>query len=99
MLGAQVLRKASKVIPQDVAYAVEHQCEAFDGSGYPHAMRGINIPVMSRIIAISRDYLRLLTGHAGIEPMTKQEALKTLQARAGTQYDPGLVDLLCHQIA
>jgi response regulator RpfG family c-di-GMP phosphodiesterase len=99
MLGAQVLHKASKVIPNDVAYAVEHQCEAFDGTGYPHGMRGTNIPVMSRIIAISRDYLRLLTGHAGVEPMTKQEALKTLQTRAGTQYDPGLVDLLCHQIA
>jgi len=99
MLGAQVLRKASKVIPEEVAYAVEHQCEAFDGTGYPHGMRATNIPVMSRIIAIARDYLRLLTGHAGMEPMPKQEALKTLQARAGAQYDPGLVDLLCRQIA
>ena len=99
MLGAEVLKKASKVIPEEVAYAVQHQCEAFDGSGYPHAMRGTHIPVMSRIIAITRDYARLLTGHAGDEPLPKQAALKTLQARAGTQYDPALVDLLCREIA
>jgi hypothetical protein len=99
MLGAEVLGKASKLIPQDVAYAVQHQCEAFDGSGYPHGMRGTNIPVMSRIIAISRDYVRLLTGYAGTEPMPKQAALGTLQARAGTQYDPALIDLLCREIA
>ena len=99
MLGADVLRKASKVIPEEVAYAVQHQCEAFDGSGYPHAMRGTNIPLMSRIIAISRDYARLLTGHAGTEPLPKQTALTTLQARAGSQYDPSLVDLLYREIA
>ena len=99
MLGAQVLRKASKLIPEEVAQAVEHQCEAFDGTGYPTAMHGQNIPLSSRIIAIARDYMRLLTGHAGAQPMLKEEALRTLTARAGTQYDPALVDLLCREIA
>ncbi|MBV8170620.1 MAG: hypothetical protein JO219_01680 [Candidatus Eremiobacteraeota bacterium] len=99
MLGADVLRKASKLIPEDVVYAVQHQCEAFDGSGYPHSMRGLNIPTIARIIALTRDYVRLLTGHSGESPIPKQEALRTLQARAGSQYDPSLVDLLCREIA
>jgi hypothetical protein len=99
MLGAQVLRMASKLIPDDVARTVEHQCEAFDGSGYPTAMHGQNIPLSSRVVAIARDYMRLLTGHAGAQAMPKEEALRTLVARAGTQYDPALVDLLCREIA
>ncbi len=99
MLGAQVLRKATKIIPEDVSYAVEHQCEAFDGSGYPHGMRGSRIPAPSRIIAIARDYLQLLTGHNNARALGKQEALSTIAARAGVQYDPALVDLLCREIA
>lgn len=99
MLGAKVLRKASKLIPEDVAYAVEHQCEAFDGTGYPHGMRGERIPVDARIIALTRDYMQLLTGHSGHAPQEKQTALRTLSERAGSQYDPALVDLLCREIA
>jgi hypothetical protein len=98
-LGGKVLRKAPRIIPEDVAYAVEHQCEAFDGSGYPHGMRLTRIPVASRIIAITRDYLCLLTGHNATTQLNKQEALRTLSERAGSQYDPQLVDLLCREIA
>src|SRR5271166_4473135 len=98
-LGAKILRKASRVIPEEVAYGVEHQCEAFDGSGYPHGMRAMNIPVAARIISIARDYVQLLTGHDGVKVHTKQDALKTLLEHAGTQYDPALVDLLREQIA
>ncbi|HZV78960.1 MAG TPA: HD domain-containing phosphohydrolase [Candidatus Binatus sp.] len=99
MLGAHVLRKAPRVIPEEVAYAVEHQCEAFDGSGYPHGMHGTRIPLAARIIAITRDYMALLTGHNAGGPQSKQDALRTLSERAGTQYDPALVDLLCREIA
>lgn len=99
LLGAQILRKASRVIPEDVAYGVEHQCEAFDGSGYPHGMRGTRIPVSARIISIARDYVQLLTGHDGVKVHAKQDALQTLLGHAGTQYDPALVDLLQQQIA
>jgi hypothetical protein len=99
LLGAKLLRKASRVIPEEVAYGVEHQCEAFDGTGYPHGMRGTNIPVGARIISIARDYVQLLTGHDGVKVHTKQDALKILLEHAGTQYDPALVDLLREQIA
>ncbi len=87
------------MIPENVAYAVEHQCEAFDGTGYPHGMRASRIPVSSRVIAIVRDYLQLLTGHNGSAPLNKEGALRILTERAGTQYDPALVDLLCREIA
>jgi hypothetical protein len=99
MLGAKVLRKAPKLIPEEVAYAVEHQCEAFDGTGYPHGMKGERIPVSSRIIAISRDYLQLITGHGSGQTRGKQAALEVLRSRVGNQYDPALVDLLCREIA
>ena len=99
IFGAKILRKASRLIPQEVSYAVEHQCEAFDGSGYPHGMRGTRIPVAARIIAVAHDYVQLLTGHDGVRVHARQDALKSLLAMAGTQYDPSLVDLLKEQIA
>jgi hypothetical protein len=98
-LGAKILRKASRLIPEEVSYAVEHQCEAFDGSGRPHGMRGTRIPVAARILAVSHDYVQLLTGHDGVKVHARQDALKSLLALAGTQYDPSLVDLLQEQIA
>ena len=99
MLGAQILRKAPKLFSEPIAYAIEHQCEAFDGSGYPHGIKGERIPVASRIVSIARDYVALLTGHDNMQPRGKQEALALLRQRAGTQYDPALVDLLCREIA
>lgn len=98
-LGAKLLRKAPKLISEEVCYAVEHQCEAFDGSGYPHGMRASNIPAGARIVAIVRDYVAMLTGYDGAEQRPKQQALATLRERAGTQYDPALVDLLCVEVA
>ena len=99
MLGAKLLRKAPKLIAEEVAMAVEHQCEAFDGSGYPHGMRSTNIPVGARVLAIARDYVGMLTGYDRTEQLNKERALAVLRERAGTQYDPALVDLLCAEVA
>ena len=56
-VGAQVLR----AIPDSerVAQAVESHHEAFDGSGYPFGLKGENIPLYGRIIAVADAYVNM----------------------------------------
>ena len=97
-LGGRLLRNASTLVPEDVAKTVEQHTEHFDGSGYPYAISGERIPLGARILSLARGYVVLLTGHDGAEAMPKQKALEAISQRAGTQYDPGLVDLLCRTV-
>ena len=97
-LGGRLLRNASTLVPEDVAAMVEQHTEHFDGTGYPYAINGERIPLGARILSLARGYVVLLTGHDGAEIMPKQNALEAMSKRAGTQYDPGLVDLLCRTV-
>ena len=97
-LGGRLLRNASTLVPEDVARIVEQHTEHFDGTGYPYAISGERIPLGARILSLARGYVVLLTGHDGAETMPKQKALEAISQRAGTQYDPGLVDLLSRTV-
>lgn len=69
-----------------------HHHEHFDGSGYPHGLRGDMIPVESRIIAIADTFDAMTTGRGYNNPLDKNEAIINLRACAGKQLDPGLVE-------
>jgi hypothetical protein len=94
-LGAQLLRQADALIPNEVVEAVELHREHFDGTGYPRGFKGNRIPVAARIIPLAADYIRLLTGYGGTTTMAKTQALEQIRSSAGSVYDPSLVDLLC----
>jgi hypothetical protein len=97
-LGGELLRELNTVVPAEVPLIVERQAEWFDGSG-PVGLRGTRIPLEARIIAIARGYAEQLSGYAGKPALPKEQALKALCERAGSQYDPSLVDLLCRQVS
>ena len=68
-----------------------HHHEFFDGSGYPDAMTGTNIPVGARIITIADSYDTITSDRSYKKGRTAEEALKELQRCAGAQFDPELV--------
>lgn len=67
--------------------------EWWNGEGYPHGLKGEEIPLMSRIISILDAFDVMTHQHRNKPAMTTEEALRELQFKAGSQFDPSLVQL------
>jgi putative two-component system response regulator len=89
-----MIRAADAVMPSRIADWIEFQGEHYDGTGYPRGLSAEDIPLASRIIAVARDYIRLLTGYDGVQALDKEKALALLREGSGTLYDPRVVTLL-----
>jgi hypothetical protein len=92
--GGLMVRAADALLPNQIADWIEFHGEHFDGTGYPRGLKGEDIPLASRVIAVARDYVRFLTGYDGAEPVEKEKALALLRESSGTLYDPRIVNLL-----
>lgn len=72
---------------------VRHHHERYDGRGYPDQLAGEDIPLLSRIVGICEAYDTMTADDSYKAQMTRFEALQELQAGAGTQFDPDLVEV------
>jgi len=89
-----MVRAADALLPGQIADWIEFHGEHYDGTGYPRGLKGDDIPMESRIIAVAREYVRLLTGYDGSPMVDKEKALTLLRESSGTLYDPRIVKLL-----
>lgn len=65
--------------------------ERWDGSGYPHGLKGEDIPVEGRLLAIVDVYDALTIARPYHPARTPYEVIQFLQISAGRQFDPHLV--------
>jgi HD-GYP domain-containing protein (c-di-GMP phosphodiesterase class II) len=83
------------VVPDDamraIAHAVLHHHEGFDGSGYPAALAGEAIPVLSRVIAIVDGYDALATDRPYHRAKPHRTIMRILFEDHAGKYDPYLV--------
>ncbi|MGH2700288.1 MAG: bifunctional diguanylate cyclase/phosphohydrolase [Actinomycetota bacterium] len=75
-----------------VAELVRSSHEAYDGRGYPDGLKGEDIPLGSRIVAVCDAFDAMVSQRPYREAMTVREAIAELQRCAGTQFDPVVVD-------
>ncbi len=73
--------------------AVVHHHERWDGTGYPDGLRGEEIPLLARAIAICDAYQAMVVDRPYRKALTQDEAIEQLRACAGTQFDPHLVEV------
>jgi len=78
--------------------ALAHHHEAFDGTGYPAGLRGEEIPLWARIIAIADAYVNMTTERSFAPSKTSDQALNELEGLSGTRYDGMLVRILNRQL-
>jgi putative two-component system response regulator len=83
---AQPLRSAANVVP-----IIRNHHEHFDGNGYPDRLRGTEIPLAARIVAVCDAYDAMTSDRPYRAAMSSITAAGTLYAGAGTQWDPKLV--------
>jgi putative two-component system response regulator len=74
------------------AFAGSHH-EWWNGSGYPYGLRGHNIPLQGRIMAIADVYSALVTERPYKKACTHGEAAQIIAQGKGSHFDPSLVDI------
>ncbi len=75
-----------------IATLILHHHERWDGRGYPTGLKGEDIPLECRIIAIVDAYDAMVSIRPYCKGIEIKAALKELKANAGTQFDPILVE-------
>jgi diguanylate cyclase (GGDEF)-like protein/putative nucleotidyltransferase with HDIG domain len=91
-MGVSILKHVNSL--KDCLAAVQYHHERFDGSGYPTGLKGSNIPLDARILAVA-DSFDAMTSSRPYRNMvkSKEEALKELQHYSGKQFDPDIVQI------
>lgn len=78
--------------------AVQHHHESFDGGGYPGGLRGEQIPLWARIMAITDAYVNMTSERSFAPAKTSEQALAELEKLSGTRYDGMLVRILIREL-
>ena len=76
---------------QEAALLVLHQRERVDGSGYPHRLKGAEIPLGSRLIAVADSYDALTSNRPYRTATSPIEAMQEIMRCSGEQFDPDVV--------
>ena len=74
---------------REIAYT--HQ-EKWDGSGYPQGLKGEEIPISGRIMAIADVYDALISRRVYKDPFTHSKAVDIITEGKGQHFDPDMVD-------
>jgi diguanylate cyclase (GGDEF)-like protein len=91
LVGAEVSRTIPDI--EQVAQAIESHHEAFDGTGYPRGLKGENIPLYGRIVAVADAYANMTGDRSFALPKTDEQAMIELGKLSGTRFDGMLVRL------
>jgi putative two-component system response regulator len=87
----------SDLLKMAAAIALTHH-EWFDGSGYPQGLRGEEIPIAGRIVAVADVFDALLSNRPHRPGLSVEDATKQIVAERGTHFDPEVVDALLDNI-
>lgn len=81
-----------KPLGQDKAVLdiIRHHHERFDGSGYPAGLKGEAIPLVARVVTVADSYDAMTHDRPYRKRLSYSEALQTIKAEAGKQFDPSL---------
>ena len=89
-IGADIL--SSIQFPYPVIPIVRHHHENWDGTGYPHGLRGTEIPIGARILSVVDCFDALTSDRPYRRKLSDDEAIEILLERRGRMYDPLVVD-------
>ena len=95
-VGGDVIREVLEGVTNDdyLSFASDiatYHHERWDGTGYPKGLKGEEIPLAARIMAIADVFDALVSERCYKKPFTYEESFKIIEEGAGTQFDPVLV--------
>lgn len=72
--------------------------ERWDGKGYPWGLKGEEIPLLCRILAVADAYDAMTNSRSYRKALSRKEAIAEIKRNAGTQFDPEVVDVFLNII-
>lgn len=91
--GADVLAGFTRFA--GAAVVIRHHHESYDGTGYPAGLRGVQIPVGARIVAVIDAYDAMTSTRSYRSAMPAAKGMAILREHRGKQFDPEVVDIFC----
>jgi HD-GYP domain-containing protein (c-di-GMP phosphodiesterase class II) len=89
--GGQILKPIEQLA--DSLPGIMHHHERYDGRGYPQGLKGEEIPLIARIIAVADTFDAISSVRAYRKERSTEEALEIIEGVAGTQLDARIVDV------
>jgi len=90
--GANIMRPVAQL--KEMLPGIELHHEHVDGCGYPYGLRGNQIPLMARIIAVADTLDAITTNRPYQSAMDLEYALVKIRQLTGTKFDGSVVDAL-----
>ena len=90
--GANILRPVTQLA--EMLPGIELHHEALDGRGYPYGLKGDQIPLLARVIAVADTFDALTTNRPYQQAHTQEQALQIIKNLAGKRLDPAAVAAL-----
>jgi HD-GYP domain-containing protein (c-di-GMP phosphodiesterase class II) len=90
--GANILRPVTQLA--EMLPGIELHHEALDGRGYPYGLKGDQIPLLARVIAVADTFDALTTNRPYQQAHTPDQALQIIKNLAGKRLDPAAVAAL-----
>ena len=88
--GVQVLKSINSLKP--LVPIILHHHERYDGMGYPKGLKGEEIPIGARIIAVVDSFTAMISSRPYRETRKMAEAVEEIKRHSGTQFDPKVVE-------
>ncbi len=88
--GEEIISRISQL--QSAIPGVKHHHEKFNGRGYPDGLKGDEIDITARIIAVADSFDAMTTNRPYRKGLSLDEAFEELRKYSGSQFDPEVVD-------
>ncbi len=95
-IGARILGGSqSSLLQLAEAIAISHH-ERFDGTGYPRGLKGIEIPIAGRIVAVADAFDAITNDRSYRKARSVEVAMEILREQAGHHYEKRIIDALAN---
>ena len=90
LLGTEILEHIKQL--RTIIPGIKHHHEHYNGSGYPEGLKGEEIPLIARIIAVADTFDAMITDRPYQKGMSRDEAVAEITGNAGTQFDAQVLE-------
>jgi two-component system response regulator RpfG len=98
LIGYEILKDSpSQYLQMGAVIALAHH-ECFNGSGYPHGLKGEEIPLEARIVAVADVYDALTSARPYKRPWSSNDAIQFMERMRGRHFDPLCLDIFQEQM-
>lgn len=80
-------------LPDTIVEVIAGHHERYNGQGYPEGLIGREIPLAARVVTVVENYVGMIQGVGGDEPLSPEEAASALREDPGGRFDPDIVSV------